>query len=79
MSSTLRSLSPKEIQSVHGGHGEVSFSAMLEWPHIFMGFKEFTNYIVDLSNGEIADDDHFTNFFASFFRSSNKNHGTAPK
>lgn len=73
MKTNLSVLSFEEINLVSGGHfGFGSALAVtigiLELPHIFMGLKEFTNYVVELTQGNIEPNDYFTQFFVGLFQ-----------
>lgn len=69
----LTAIGNEHLHQIHGGHventntGSFDFGSIitiLELPHIFMGFREFVNYSVDLYNGRsIEENDHFTRFF----------------
>lgn len=74
MKKELTIISNEQLHEIHGGHGKHanptssfgfgSVLTILELPHIFMGFREFVNYTVDLYNGQpIEEGDHFTQFF----------------
>lgn len=69
MQSTLREIPEDQLHAVSGGHLS-TILLVLELPHLFVGIREFTNYVADRwVNGSqnIEEGDYFTRFFASLF------------
>lgn len=67
-SSSIRLLSKEELPYVQGAHYVGSLILMLELPHIFMGIREFYNYLARLSYEgceAIETEDHFTRAICS--------------
>ena len=70
MKQELTILSAEELKNIHGGDG---FSTGVHWldatifviglGHVFIGLREFVNYSVDVYQGNIEENDHFTNLF----------------
>ena len=67
MNNQLSLIPNDQLNAVSGGHlGAVIL--ILELPHIFMGIREFTNYMGDRIGGnQIEEDDYFTQFFANIY------------
>lgn len=74
MNNSLTVIPAEQLRAISGGHtAELTTIGMivlgLELPHIFMGIKEFTNYVVDVCQHGADEDDHFSQFFIGMYQS----------
>lgn len=69
MNSKVRLLNEHEIQQISGGHPAAAIGTLglimfaLELPHIFMGMREFVNYVgerLEKGRENIDEDDYFS-------------------